>query len=209
MEAAPSSGPADVELLSPEPEPPTKLAPALPLIDTIHRHLWLTAGAETGWYFGALDDETTFSELGGISLRTNLRVKYGLTSHLALGLAGDLTLFGAPDDCPDCTMWSYGVGPLVGFHVVQGTRFDPFVALSMGYRSTSTHGPDGAEHVYTGIDLASVTLGGDYAATSHFGFGPTVSFSLSRTLGVPDGREPRNSFSLLAGLELLFDPVGR
>ncbi len=208
-EDSPSSGPADVELIEPEPELPTRLVSALPLVDTIHNHFWLTVGAETGWFFGSLDDATPLSDLGETPLRTNIRLKYGLTSHLALGLAGDITFFSAPDGCSDCSLLSYGMGPLLGYHIVKGTRFDPFVALSFGYRATSAHGPDGNDYVYTGLDLASVTLGGNYAVSSHFGFGPTLTFNLSRSLAVPDGHEQASSFALLAGLELFIDSSGR
>jgi hypothetical protein len=124
--------------------------------------------------FGSFQEDLPQSRLLDPGLGLRLDVAYGVSRTVMLGLYGELALpDGSSTWAGDKKAQSIAVGPLVRYHLVQGVRFDPWIAFGAGYRRTS-----GADQAYTGIDFARVQIGGDYYGFSHMGFGPLIELAV-------------------------------
>jgi hypothetical protein len=132
-------------------------------------------------------------------------VTYGVSRTLVLGLAVEVGFIAGKGELSGTDASSLTVGPLVRYHLVQGTRFDPWMSFGLAYRSTATD-----TETLTGIDWARIQLGGDWYAGSQLGFGPLLELSLGSYLDSTAqlASAALNAHFLLGG-RIVFDAPGK
>ena len=167
--SAPPGTPALV-IVPAEPDSPP-LEPIPSARDTLGGHFVLGAGAGAKWAFGS------HSGVLDTGLGLNLDLGYGVGRNLVLGLWGEFDTYSTTTSCGDCSGKSVAGGPFLRYHIVQGTRFDPWGELAVGVRSTTVD-VRGASDNHVGPDFLKLTLGGDWYPTSNVGFGPYVTFDI-------------------------------
>jgi hypothetical protein len=163
-----------------EPDQPV-LEPIPSARDTLGGHFVLGAAVGPKWPFGSLESGRKQSSFLGTGLALNLDLGYGVGRSLVLGAWGELDLHAKrSSSCLACSeATSFAVGPFLRYHLVQGTRFDPWGELAVGIRYTNTTPPTSdASKKYFGPELLKLTLGGDWYPTSNIGFGPYVTLDL-------------------------------
>lgn len=96
---------------------------------------------------------------------------------------------------------------MLRYHLVEGTRFNPWLALGVAYRHISWNFD--RARTLDSIEFARLTLGGDWYVTSLFAVGPVVGLGLDTAYSEPSG-EQRELFALYyAGLRITLDLPGR
>jgi hypothetical protein len=117
-------------------------------------------------------------------------------------------VYGEDEACRDCETKSFGVGPFVRYHLVQGMRFDPFVSIGLGYRELETTSDSGSSKD-SGLAWLKLGLGGTWYALSQVGFGPYVELELATLTDTPAGADPSVFANFAAGFRVQFDVRGR
>ena len=157
-----------------EPEPP--LIPAAH--DTLAGHVALGVSALWAVPFGELQDGYSQTRLIGSGPGFGAELGIGISRTVALGAWGQLLRFGDNDDCTSCSASSFGIGAFVRYHLVQGTRFDPWMTAGIGYRKTSIQDfPDG-DLDYSGIEWLRLQVGGDWYPINFLGIGPLIELDM-------------------------------
>ncbi|HYQ02328.1 MAG TPA: hypothetical protein VER96_26830 [Polyangiaceae bacterium] len=192
-EAGPVVVPADNE------QPP--LEPIPNAHDTLGGHFVLGAAVGPRWPFGDLSSTRNEQDYMGAALAVNLDAGYGLSRNVVVGAWGEFDNHYAPSGCKACSATSLAVGPFVRYHLVQGTRFDPWGSFGLGYRAISVDTGPSTLHYY-GWDFLRLTVGGDWYPTSNFGIGPYFTFDAG-TYG------SHVHTGLSTGLRLVFDLPGK
>jgi len=183
--------------------------------DTLGGHL---VGGATGAFvvpWGNLAESVSASDLGpgyGVSLDLG----YGLSRSVVVGVWGRYETFAKSLDCgtdPEpsagCTASGYAVGPFIRYHLVQGTRFDPWLLAGLGYRAISVDSSAGKDD-YSGVEWLRLALGGDYYPFKNFGFGPLAELDIGVFGKRPQDTSPSTAhFSFVAGLRLILDVPGK
>lgn len=176
-----------------------------PARDTVGGHLAIGALAGFAVPFGSIDSKVAQSDVLGGGLVLGGDVTYGVSRTVMVGAYGE---FGKPADAGAWSgraVSSIAAGLMVRYHLVQGTRFDPWMSYGAGFRRL-TAGTDS----FTGLDWARIQLGGDWYATSGFGFGPWLQMSMGTYLGSSgslDSKSVNAEFAL--GLRVVFDAPGK
>lgn len=158
---------------------------------------------------GSLGSGLSQSELFDTGLALDLDLAAGVSRTVSLGAWGQALVLPADDRCEDCSLKSLAFGPLVRYHLVQGTRFDPWAAAGAGVR-LSTVKQLGQEQSYTGVDWLRIVVGGDWYAASNIGFGPLLQLGLSSYFDRPsEAGSARLAWYLGSGLRLSLQIPGR
>ena len=204
-----------------DPEPP--LIP--PAADKLGGHLVIGGGASIAAQFGPLKSGTNATTLGP-GLNTVLDAGIGLGRTVTLGVFGEYALYNAKR-CIDCGATSWGVGPFVRYHLVQGTRFDPWMLVSVAYRTFSAEGPliVGNEQLppvrrdFRGVEWGHLAFGADLYVFQNFAFGPWLELTGGHVTHEPldieisTGSLTKSSWTAYgcfsAGLRLVFDTPGK
>ncbi|HEX2670565.1 MAG TPA: hypothetical protein VHM25_06830 [Polyangiaceae bacterium] len=208
---APGSTPAVVEALAPAADAgpvvvpaddaPPPLEPIPSAHDTLGGHFVLGAALGPRWPFGSLEAGKSQQSYMGAALAVTLDIGYGLSRNVVVGAWGEFDNHYSPSGCKSCSATSFAGGPFIRYHLVQGTRFDPWGAFAVGLRSTQVDPGVGTDD-YFGVDFMKLTIGGDWYPTSNVGFGPYFSFDAG-TYG------SRVHTGLSTGLRLVFDLPGK
>jgi hypothetical protein len=154
------------------PGPPTTAT----ALDTLGGHLALTAGAGLAVPFGRLRSRLPQSRRIGPGLALTLSATYGLSHTLAVGIWGDRQSWSKGSACNSCSAAGFAGGALAVYHIVQGVRFDPWLAAGLGWR-TLTVDSDLSDATYSGPELLRLLVGGDWYATRLLGLGPTLELA--------------------------------
>jgi hypothetical protein len=185
------SGPALVIVPAESDQP--QLEPVPSAHDTLGGHFVLGAAVGAKWPFGSLSDGTKQDQELGAGLALNLDLGVGLSRNVVIGVWGELDDYASPAKaatCAACSARSFAGGPFIRYHIVQGTRFDPWGAIALGLRQTtvdhdnfSVRNADQATGVATtthfvGPDWLRLTLGGDWYPLANVGVGPYVEFDV-------------------------------
>ncbi len=188
------------------PEPP--LVP--PALDTVAGHLNVGLGASWVIPFANLESGQSQGDAMGSGPGVSLDLAYGVSRSIALGVFGQGAFLGEGDKCPDCTTTSYAFGGFIRYHLVQGVRFDPWMAAGIGYRLTSIDSPTGKVD-YAGIEWLRLQVGGDWYAFDKLAFGPFVELDLGRyTDRSPGGVDSSaNHWQFASGVRVVFDLPGK
>jgi len=129
---------------------------------------------------------------------------YGVSRNVVLGVWGEFDDHSKPSNCISCNGGkSFAGGPFIRYHLVQGTRFDPWGSFALGVRSTTVDSRLGPSDDYFGVDIMKLSLGGDWYPTSNIGFGPYVAFNWG-TFGSSGGHT-----GLATGLRIVLDLPGK
>jgi len=191
-----------------EKEPVPTIITAGPVVDTLSSHFVLGLAATYGRALGRLDSRTSSIDNMGAAQSLVADIAYGVSPHFAFALQGGLGRAGDTSSCADCNANFWLVRPWLRYHLVQGTRFDPWLGIGAGLRGLTLKGRPGSDS-YLGIDLVSLTVGGDWYATSQIGFGPLLSLEVTRYVHGPEGTSARNSTTLLTGIRAVLDIPGK
>lgn len=157
--------PADKDQPDLEPIPSAK--------DRLGGHFVIGASAGVKWALGTLDDGVSSRSQLGPGLGLNLDLGYGISRNIVLGVWGEYDKHSSYGACSGCSGTSVAGGPFLRYHLVQGTRFDPWGMIGAGVRSTKL---DVLSR--NGFEIVKLTMGGDWYPTSNFGFGPYVTFDM-------------------------------
>jgi hypothetical protein len=196
---------------SPPPPPEEDEDPTIPLIpdasDTVGGHLLASATPLWAVPFGTLESSLPAADQLASGFGGRIDLGYGVSRTVVLGVAGDFVSYMSPDACSSCKGQSFGVGPVLRYHLVQGTRFDPWVSIGAGYRSLSIDQGD-TKLDLDGIDWLRVGLGGDFYPLSNFALGPFAGFDMTTYTGGSD-EDPRIAFQFSLGLRLALNVPGK
>ena len=200
--ATPAASEAGPVVVPAEPDQPA-LEPIPSAHDTLGGHFVIGAAAGAKWQFGSLEQDRKLNDFLGTALALNLDLGFGLTRNIVLGVWGEFDEHGTPSGCRLCNGGtSFAGGPFIRYHLVQGTRFDPWGQFALGLRSTTVDTDLGSKD-YFGVDIMKLTLGGDWYPTSNFGFGPYFTFDWG-TYGSSGGHT-----GVATGLRLVLDLPGK
>jgi hypothetical protein len=182
---APASGEAEAAASTPTP-PAMQIVPAEPdepvlepipsAHDTLSHHFVVGASLGAKWPFGSLADGLKQSEKLGAGVALNLDLGVGLSRNVVLGAWGELDDYSSSSAC-SCSTRSFAGGPFVRYHIVQGTRFDPWGAIAVGFRKTTLDDEGTSKH-YFGPDWLRLVLGGDWYPFANMGIGPYLEFDV-------------------------------
>jgi hypothetical protein len=175
--AAPSSTPSLPEVEMDEPPPPV-----VPLAHDVRSgHFVAGIGPALRVPFGNLRQSEAANNLGtGFGAALDLGI--GISRYVMVGAWGNVWE-------PGSQQLSYGVGPFIRYHLVQGLRFDPWLLYGIGYQSQNRNTPTVDRH-FSGIEFTHLAIGGDYDAWNNLAFGPWLEFDA----GVYTKRPNTNSF---------------
>ncbi len=191
-----------------ESPPPPIQPPPLPA-NSVGGHLRVAARAGLAEPFGGIargQDYQTFADTGA---GAGLELSYGLGRDVSLGVSGDLEWLSSSPSCASCAPASWGMGLFARYHLVQGLRFDPWVAYGMGVRSLGFEQASGRA-TYHGWEWLKLSLGADFYPNRMIGLGPYLELGAASMLSVPEDQRPgKVTFRFHAGLRISFDVMGR
>lgn len=169
-----------------------------------HVSLGLRAGYQGPW--GSAESGLSQSGLAAWGPTFGGELNYGISQYVLVGVFFDYATFGAPSGCSGCSAQSLAGGLAVQYHLIEGTPFDPFLGLGLGYRSTRFE--QASTSVTYGGPFARIMVAGDWYPTPVFGFGPYLDFSLGRYVtrnpgSIGDGA--LHSF-FTGGIRIVLDP---
>ncbi|MFZ5889827.1 MAG: hypothetical protein ACOY0T_02070 [Myxococcota bacterium] len=206
LAAAPDPAPVQAPAEETEGEELPPLIPAAK--DALSGHLLIGASGLGLLPIAMLDGKTSFMDRAGLGVGAQGDLGIGIGRNLAIGVFGEYAHFSSSSDCSSCKTDTLSVGPFVRYHLVQGTRFDPWLTLGVGYRKLTASGAPG-EVEYTGIDWARVALGGDWYALSQLGFGPYAQATLGTFTDRPAGTSATVYGTVNLGFRFVIDAQGR
>lgn len=184
-------------------------APLIPAArDALSGHLLIGVGGVGLLPIAMLDGKTSFMDRAGLGAGARGDIGVGVSRSLVFGAYAEYAAFTSPSDCVSCKTDSLALGPFVRYHLVQGTRFDPWLTLGVGYRTLTASGAP-RELQYKGIDWARLALGGDWYALSQFGFGPYAEVALGTFTERPSGTSSTVYGTVNLGLRIVIDAQGR
>lgn len=193
--------------------PDVGTAPPLvpPAVDTLGGHVSLAGSAGLAVPFGELQQNGAASHLMGTGWGFGAELGYGVSRSVVLGVWGQALLLGSGSTCSRCSTNSFAGGPFVRYHLVQGTRFDPWMSAGLGFRTTKITGALGGDLSYSGLEWLRLRMGGDWYPFSKLGFGPYLELDaghyLSRPSQVSGSASAHLSFEL--GLRVIVDLPGK
>jgi hypothetical protein len=179
-----------------------------PASDLLAWHPLLGVGGKLAVPFGKLDSDRSFGDQAGLGYGVAGDLGLGLSRSVELGVWADYVSYDSDEDCPGCEITSFGVGPFLRYHLVQGVRFDPFLTIGGGHRAV-TIASGGQEQTESGLAWLKLGLGGNWYALSQIAFGPYLELELSTLTDTPAGSDPSVFAHFSTGLRLHFDVRGR
>ncbi len=231
--APPSAEPAEPPAVQAvEDEAPTTRQPFLPNApDTLAGHLRLSAGFVFTLPFGNLespnkddDQQVGFHANFGNGIGIDTELSLGVSHYVDVGVYGQYLWMGGNSIGPEdedpvqdslvpkgANPVIFAVGGFVGYHLVQGTQFDPWISYGLGYRQT---GGAGTQTKFQGMDFIRLRVGGDWYASPAFGLGPYVGMDMGlfwkkQVMGVEETIESKSlHFMAFFGFRAVFDYPG-
>ena len=203
----PSGGEPPPAVAAPEEEADDVPVPVPPARDTLGGHFILAAGGGFALPFGDFEGSVPQSLMDpGWMLTADLGV--GVSRLVAVGAWGQFIRYG--DDACDagaCDASSIAAGLFVRYHLVQGVRFDPWIAAGPGFRVTNLEAGS-----YSGVEWLRVQLGGDWYFAPNLGFGPFIELAAGTYFSKSDGPDLEDRalhWNFGTGLRLVFDAPGK
>ncbi len=185
-------------------EPDRPYVPAAP--DLLAGHLSLGVSPGLATIFGGFGERLPAHDLR-VGYGANVDAAYGIARDVAVGVWGQYLSHGGASACPACSARTYAIGPFVRYHVVQGTRFDPWILLGIDYRTArATRGTTTTD--LSGVEWLRLGLGGDYYATSNLSLGPWVELELGHLFASGSSTGTIRA-SLVMGISIGFDTPGK
>lgn len=180
-------------------------------------HVLLQGRAGYSQPFGSMAAGQPVSETvsGGLAFGAN--VGLGLSRVTVVEASGSYALLSAASGCNGCSGRSLDLGLGFVYHLAQGIAFDPWISYGVGYRRAvltraedSAAGPTVSDHVFHGLDVARIALGGDFYPVSSFGIGVFAELDAGTYLSRPGEGSDATAYGFFQfGLRLALDPVPR
>jgi hypothetical protein len=220
-QATPQKAPAASDA-SPDPDAPPAaihvvddtepLPPAAPRSgDLLGSHVLLGVAVGPTWSLGRLGSHLTAPRGFGTGVAVRADAGFGLSRYISAGVWGSFAGYADGNECgSDCGGRALAVGPFVRYHLSQGLRFNPWLAVGAAYRQISFDSAEGQRQKLSGIEWLHVELGADYYVFSGLAFGPYASLGLSSYTSRPASvGDARVNSELSVGLRLSLDLPGR
>lgn len=215
-EPAPAEPPPEV---APEPAPaapappvaeePAPAAASLPS-DTRSGHFVLGLRGGFAIPFGEASKGVDVYPLADVGFSAGADVGIGISRHVEIGLNGEMQLHGDASQCIGCSSSGLAVGAFVRYHLVQGLRFDPWLAVGLGYRGLQVERPSGSDLDYAGLEWLRIQFGGDWYGFSRLGIGPFLDLGATSFLDVPAGEDRGGvNWRFQSGLRIVLDHPGK
>lgn len=189
------------------PEPPL----VVPAPNLLAGHFQLSPSI--GYYvpFASVEASAPQSDVMSSGPGFGLEAAYGLSRTVALGAWGQMLSLGDGDSCKDCETSSTAFGLFVRYHLVQGTRFDPWMSAGAGYRITKIETPGQDDVTYSGIEWVRVVVGGDWYPFDVVGFGPYLELDMGRYSSRSKGEmgDSANHWHFGTGIRVTLDLPGK
>ena len=172
-----------------------------------------------------------YGRLGsGLSLGDVARTGFGFGGDLAfgvgysveLGVYGDWSRLGKPNDCDACDVSASSFGIFAKAYLVQGLRVAPWVSYGVGTRLYNVKGLSDVsattqQGTYISLEWLRLGLGIDWFATQNFGVGGFLNLSAAQVIGRPSNYVPSSDLSrkngaegrFLSGVRIFFDLPGQ
>jgi hypothetical protein len=211
--AAPGQAPTP-QKRRPRTEEPDEEGPEPPLVvpapDQLSGHFQLSPMAGVAVPFSNLERNTPQRETMGDGFMFGADLGYGISRVVALGLWGQYLTLDNGRNCKDCSTQSTAAGAFVRYHLVQGVRFDPWMAAGLGFRQTKISS-SGADTTYSGIEWLRLQVGGDWYPFSNVGFGPFMELDFGRYSKRSPGPigDQANHWHFLTGFRVTLDIPGK
>ncbi|XXX82128.1 hypothetical protein WMF30_25545 [Sorangium sp. So ce134] len=180
-------------------------------------HLLLQGRAGYSLPFGSMAEGQPVNERVSGGLAFGGSVGLGLSRVTVLEASGSYALLSAADGCSGCSGRSLDIGIGLVYHLAQGIAFDPWISYGVGYRRAaltweedSAAGRTASDHVFHGLDVARIALGGDFYPVSSFGVGVFAELDAGTYLSRPGDDAGATAYGFFQfGLRLALDPVPR
>ena len=198
--APPASAPA---------EEPAAAGPVLPS-DTRSGHFVLGLRAGFAVPFGEASKGVDVYPLADVGFTAGADVGIGVSRHVEVGLNGEMQLHGDASQCVGCSASGIAVGAFVRYHLVQGLRFDPWLAVGLGYRGLQVEQRSGGDLDYAGLEFLRLQFGGDWYGFSRIGIGPFLDLGATSFFDVPAGDDRGGvNWRFQSGIRIVLDHPGK
>lgn len=176
--------------------------------DQVGGHLQVVLGGGYAAPFGHIAHTVKSTARSGDGWGGMGELSYGLDRSVVVGAYGEYQGLGSSGRCPSCRASSWGGGLFVGYHFVQGLRFDPYVSYGLGYRAISSKGTN-SDSSYQGLEWLRLQVGGNWFVLPQLGIGPYLQLGGGTMLGLPNDEEVKGSYwRLQAGIRITLDLPG-
>jgi hypothetical protein len=189
-------------------EPPTQLLLAGPDTDTLTRHLLTFVAVGYRLSFGYLDSDASGVGTEGSGPELSVGAAYGVSRNIDIGLYGSIAKFWAISACDHCIVSAYDGTVFLGYHLVQGMRFDPWLRVGVGISSLHVSTP-AAYYQYFGPSWLAAGIGGDWHATRNVAIGPQAVMAFDTFPHRPRQASGAIVGQMTLGFRVTFDAKGR
>ncbi|MFO0590716.1 MAG: hypothetical protein U0441_24445 [Polyangiaceae bacterium] len=170
----------------------------------------------------------TLAQVAGPGIGAEAGLGVGVARHGTLDVRGQLARFEPANDCqnarrtalgrggsvPACSAQMFAADLGLTYHTSQALGFDPWVRYGVGYRAILVNGPLAdiaatapATGTFHGIDVANITMGGDFYPATWFGLGFFLSGVIGIEVAAPSTEARGAVYGLFqAGLRIALDP---
>ena len=200
-----SAGPVVITPKEREPELPVRRA--VLDRDELAGHVRLGAALAYGTFSGNYLSRTPIGRNLGGSPILSVDLGFGLSRQLELVVATDFSMGLAGSSCSECESKSWSIGPMLRYHLVEGTRFDPWLALGVAYRHNSWN--FGTSRSMDSLEFTKLAIGGDWFVTSLLTVGPVLSLGLDTATTEHANEKPALFAVYFAGIRVMLDLPGR
>ncbi len=192
-----------------QPDEPLAPSPPANVADSLAGHVIAGAGLSFSAPRGRFAKSALARDYVNEGMQVDGDLSLGVSRYAALGVAGKWHRYPSADSCKDCRAQGFGVGPQVRYHLVQGTRFDPWLSAAVTYQWLQLSHADQTSD-FAGIDVLALRVGGDWYFASNLGIGPFLALDATVFTKRPEwaGRSDL-LWSFSAGARFVFDHPGK
>lgn len=186
--------------------PPISAAP-----DDLSGHFMVAPRVSWLVPMGSADSLRPQRSATGTGAAFGLDLVYGISRYVDVHGRFDYGMLGRGADCPaaqDCSGRTTAFGLGLGYHLVNGAAFDPWLQAGIGYRMI-TFDQAGTKQSYGGLEWLHLAVGGEWYAARWFGVGPYLALDVGQYSSRPSEAQADSSihsfFSL--GMRGVIDPA--
>jgi hypothetical protein len=199
---------APLQVSPPEQDPVLPVRPAAPDRDQLSGHLRIGASFAYGTFSGSYFSSSPIGAKLGGSAFVNADLGYGLSRQFEVVVIGDYSGTFSGSGCASCEAKSWAVGPMLRYHLVEGTRFNPWIGLGVALRHISLVGYEAVRSVKS-VEFLRIAIGGNWFATPQLTFGPILGCALASSYAAPSGDHSEIFALFYAGIRVAWDAPGR
>lgn len=195
-------------LEAPEEEEPSP--PKVPLQkDKVGGHFQIGVGGTMVQPFGNVAEDVGSRYRGGMGGGPQIDLGFGLDRFVFVGTYGEMQWLSEASVCAECSGMTWGAGLFVRYHLVQGSRLDPWLSYGVGYRALAAES-QGQSLSYAGVEWMRLQFGATWFKTPNLGLGPIIQLGAGTMTTRPATESPGGaSFRFQVGLRVALDLPGR